>query len=110
MKLNELIEKLDLRVLCPAEDMTCDVRGGYTSDLLSDVMGNAEAGTVWITLQVHRNVVAVAALKELAAVLLVSGAEPDEPTLSEARREGVAVLSTPMRAFEASARMYELLK
>ena len=68
MKLNELIDKLDLRVLSPAEDMEREVRGGYTSDLLSDVMGNAEADTVWITLQVHRNVVAVAALKEVAVV------------------------------------------
>ena len=48
MKLNELIDKLDLRVLSPAEDMEREVRGGYTSDLLSDVMGNAEADTVWI--------------------------------------------------------------
>ena len=83
MKLNELIDKLDLRVLSPAEDMEREVRGGYTSDLLSDVMGNAEADTVWITLQVHRNVVAVAALKEVAAVLLVHGAEPDGQTLIE---------------------------
>ena len=56
-------------------------------------MGNAEADTVWITLQVHRNVVAVAALKEVAAVLLVHGAEPDGQTLAEAREEGVAVIA-----------------
>lgn len=109
MKLNQLIDKLDLRVLSPAEDMEREVRGGYTSDLLSDVMGNAETDTVWITLQVHRNVVAVAALKEVAAVLIVHGAEPDGQTLAEAREEGVAVLSTPLGAFEASGRIYELL-
>lgn len=110
MKLNELIDRLGLRTLAPGRDPACAVCGGYCSDLLSDVMGNAEAGTIWITLQVHRNVVAVAALKEVAAVLLVNGAVPDEQTLAEARSEGVAVLSTPMSAFEAAGRLYELLK
>lgn len=110
MKLNEAIEKLGLRTLTPPRDAQIEVRGGYVSDLLSDVMGHAERDTVWITLQVHRNVVAVASLKELAAVVLVNGAEPDERTLSEAREEGVALLSTPLSAFEAAGRLYQLLK
>lgn len=110
MKLNELIGKLDLTVLSGEVSPTCEVSGGYTSDLLSDVMGNAEAGTVWITLQIHRNVIAVAALKELAAVLLVGGAVPDAPTLEAAREEGVVLLSTPLSAFTVSGRIYDLLK
>lgn len=110
MKLNELIDRLGLQTLAPGRDPAREVCGGYCSDLLSDVMGNAEADTIWITLQVHRNVVAVAALKEVAAVLLVNGAVPDQATLAEARGEGVAMLSTPMPAFEAAGRLYELLK
>lgn len=110
MKLSEAIEKLGLRPLTPPRDAETEVRGGYVSDLLSDVMGHAEKDTLWITLQVHRNVVAVASLKEVAAVVLVNGAEPDEQTLAEARAEGVALLSTRMSAFETAGRLYELLK
>lgn len=110
MKLNEVIEKLGLKPLTPSPDAACTVRGGYVCDLLSDVMGHAEADTVWITMQVHRNVVAVASLKELAAVVLVNGALPDEQTLAEAREEGVALLSTSMSAFEAAGRLYGLLE
>lgn len=110
MKLNELIEKLNLRVLCGEHALTCAVSGGYTSDLLSDVMGHADAGMIWITLQIHRNVVAVAALKEVAAVLLVGGAVPDAPTLEAAREAGVVLLSTPLSAFTVSGRLYELLR
>lgn len=110
MKLNELVSQLGLEVLNPGAEPGREVTGGYTSDLLSDVMGNIEEGMVWITLQVHRNTVAVASLKEVAAVLLISGAVPDEDTLEQARSEGVTVLSTGMSAFEASGRIYQLLK
>lgn len=110
MKLDRVIELLGLTPLTPPRDPAAEVSGGYVSDLLSDVMGHAEKETIWITLQVHRNVVAVAALKEVAAVVLVNGAVPDEQTLAEAREEGVALLTTPMPAFEAAGRLYELLK
>ena len=60
--------------------------GGYCSDLLSDVMGNACEGEIWITLQTHKNIMAVAALKEVAAILLVKGLRPaaEVLTLAEA--------------------------
>lgn len=110
MKLIELVERLGLTVLNRGNRFDCELSGGYTSDLLSDVMGNASEGMIWITLQVHRNVVAVASLKEMTAVLLINGACPDQESLELARREGVTLLSTPMAAFEASGRIFELLK
>ena len=102
MKLSELADKAGLEVLVAGGDPDREVTGGYTSDLLSDVMGNAREGMVWITLQVHRNTIAVASLKEVAAMVLIGGARPDEETLAQAREEGVAVLATTMPAFETS--------
>lgn len=110
MKVNELAEKLGFDMVNRGADPECDVTGGYTSDLLSDVMGNIEEGMIWITLQVHRNIIAVASLKEVAAILLINGAELDGESLKQAEKEGVTVLSTPMPCFEASGRIYELLK
>lgn len=104
------MEELGLRTINRGGDFDRDVTGGYTSDLLSDVMGNIEEGMIWITLQVHRNIIAVASLKEVAAVLLINGSQLDEGSLEQAVSEGVTVLSTPMPAFEASGRIYELLK
>lgn len=109
MKLNELAAKAELEILCPGSDPEREVTGGYTSDLLSDVMGNAREGMVWITIQVHRNTIAVASLKEVAAVVLIGGVRPDEETLEHAREEGVAILATQMPAFETSGRIYQLL-
>lgn len=110
MKLSELVNELGLHVVNRGEGFEREVTGGYASDLLSDVMGNIDEGMIWITLQVHRNIIAVASLKEVAAVLLINGARLDPESLKQAEAEGVTVLSTPMPSFEASGRIYELLK
>lgn len=109
MKVDELVGKLGLRVINRGGNYEREITGGYTSDLLSDVMGNVEEGMVWITLQAHRNIIAVASLKEVAAIMLINGAKLDEESLKQASAEGVTILSTDMSSFEASGRLYSLL-
>jgi hypothetical protein len=84
-----------------------EIHGGYSSDLLSDVIANAQEGDVWITLQKHLNIVAVAHLRGLAAIVLVNGRCPDAETLSRANQEGVVIVSTPFPAFEAAGVLHE---
>lgn len=107
MKVSELVNKLGLRVFSGEENLEREVEDGYTSDLLSDVMGHLDEGMLWITMQTHQNVVAVATLKEASAVLIVNGAAPDEETLQKAREEGIPLLGTSLSAFEASGRIYQ---
>jgi len=83
-----------------------EVLGGYASDLLSDVMANAVEGDVWVTLQKHVNIVAVAKLKGLAAIVIVNGRTPEPDTLARAEAEGIPVVSTPLTAFEAVGILY----
>ncbi len=110
MKLTELTEKLQLTVLAGHDLLTRDVTGGYCSDLLSDVMGNAKEGNIWITLQVHKNIVAVAALKELSAILIVKGLRPDADVLALSESEGIPLLGTTDSAYETAGKMYQVLK
>ena len=79
-------------------------------DLLSDVMGNAREGNIWITLQTHKNIMAIASLKELAAIVLVKGYRPEEDTVSESEAEGIPILSTSRQTFEMTGEIYELLQ
>jgi serine kinase of HPr protein (carbohydrate metabolism regulator) len=109
MQVKEIIEKLELRVYGESTGLNREISGGYTSDLLSDVMGHAEKGRVWITLQTHKNVMAVASLKELAAVILINDLEPEADMLAHAVEEQIPVLGTNLPAFESSARLYNLL-
>jgi hypothetical protein len=108
MNLADLIKSLKLVAFSdlPASDRP--VEGGYVSDLLSDVMANSRKDDVWITMQVHPNIVAVAILKELAAIVLVNGRQPAEETLEQARKEGIVILGSPLPAFELVGRMYEI--
>lgn len=100
---------LGLTLFAGEEGLHRIVTGGYTSDLLSDVMGHAQTGHVWITLQTHQNVLAIASLKELAAVVLVNGCTPDDGMLRHARSEQVPVLGSDLGTFELSAKIYNLI-
>jgi predicted transcriptional regulator len=108
--LKELVEKLDLEILSGAkgEGLEAEVRLGYASDILSDVMANAPEGSVWVTMLLHQNIVAVAALRWVGAVLIVGGRRPDSETLRKADDEGVVILGTKLKAFEVAGKMFEL--
>ena len=111
MKLHKIIDQLELHILCdtPAKEHI-EGNGGSTGDLLSDGMGALEEQQIWITIQTHRNVIAVATLKEAAAVILVKGSELEEEALHLAQEEGLCVCSTPLSAFEVSGKLFELLR
>ena len=84
MNLCELAKALNLKVFCSEEYLDKEVKGVYVSDLLSDVLGNAKPNQIWVTLQTHKNIVAIAQLKQLSAVILVKGLEPNETTVKKA--------------------------
>lgn len=108
MKVQELVNKLNLKVLSGEKGLDREIEGCYVSDLLSDVMGNAESGNIWITLQTHKNVMAVASLKELACVILVKGLTPNEDTINQSNEEEIPILQTSMATFEVAGKIYEM--
>jgi hypothetical protein len=108
MQVAQLVRELGLQVHTGEPRLGREVTGGCVSDLLSYVMGSAKAGNIWITIQVHPNVVGVAALLDLAAVVVVGDQQPEEATLGKAREQGVAVLTSRESAFVVAGRMYAL--
>ncbi len=110
MKVCDLVEKLNLKVFCGQQGIDNEVSGAYTSDLLSDVMGNVDEGEVWITLQTHKNIMAIASLKEVAAIILVKGYKPEKAAVDQSNEEGIPILGTDRETFEMSGALYELIK
>ncbi len=106
MKLSELVEKFNLEVKCAADKLDRKVGGGYVSDLLSDVIANGRAGDLWVTLQIHQNIVGVASLKNLTAIVIINGREPEEETIKKAASEGIPIMVSKMPAFELVGRLY----
>ncbi|MEW6675801.1 MAG: serine kinase [Nitrospirota bacterium] len=108
MKLQEIVDSLSLEVKTASSNLTREVTGGYVSDLLSDVIANSKEGNIWVTLQTHQNIVAVATLKELSGIILVNNRNPDTETSKKAEREGIPIMVSPLPAFELVGKLYNM--
>lgn len=109
MNLQNVIDALNLTPLTEPKDFArIEVTEGYTSDLLSCVMAGAPHGGVWVMLQAHTNIIAVAALLDLNAVIISEDAQPEPATIERANDEGITLLATPMKSFEVVGRLWEL--
>jgi predicted transcriptional regulator len=108
MKVSDVVERLGWRVLAGSAGLDADVDGGYVADLLSCVMAGAEAGDLWITLQTHANIVAVASLLGVVAVVVAEGANVPEGTVNKAEEQGVPLLSSPDPIYESVAQLIAL--
>ena len=84
---------------------TKEITGAYVGDLLSWVMGRANAGEVWVTIMSNLNVLAVATLADVSCIVLAEGVTLDQDVLIAAREKGINVLSTDLSAYEAAVRI-----
>ena len=108
MTVRELCNVLELEpiVLCDGERT---VAGAYTGDLLSWVMGRAQAGEVWVTIMSNNNIVAVAALTDVACIVLAEGVQPDAGVADTARARAVNILKSPLSAYALCVRLGGLI-
>lgn len=100
------VPELGLKLEAGHAGLEREVRGGYASDLLSHVMARAHEGDVWVTVQAHQNIVAVAVLLNLAGIIIAGGIEPQEDTVGKAEAEGIPLLTTGRPVFEVVGRLY----
>jgi len=105
MKIHEAALAVEAEILQSSFEEV-ELSGGYTSDLLSDVMGHAQSGQVLVTIQAHRNTVAVAGLVSIPAIVICNGRPIPEDMIDAAREEGIALLRTELNQFEVSGRLF----
>jgi predicted transcriptional regulator len=110
MKIADIITGLNLKVVSGHNGLSNEITGGYVSDLLSDVIGNAKEGQIWITLQTHQNIIAVGSLKDISAIIIVKGLVPEADTIERSNIENIPLLSTEMDTFNIAGRLFELLR
>jgi hypothetical protein len=110
ISLSQYLGAIQATNLTPDVDIAnLSIGGGYVSDLLSDVMGNVLNNQVWITIMRHLNVIAVASLAGVPAVVFPKNLRPEEPVIAKAIEEGVCLVSTPLSTFETAGILYHLL-
>ncbi len=108
MNVQYVVEHLNLNPVAGRPGLTREISGGYSADLLSCVMARAKHGNIWLTLQAHPNVIAVASLLELAAVIVTEDAPVGADVIARANDEGIPVLSTPHTTFWAVGELCKL--
>lgn len=105
MNVKELVNRFNLHVAAGQNELDRPIQGGYCGDLLSDVMANAPAGCIWLTVQTHQNIVPVAVLHDMAAIVLTGGQDPDPETIEKANEEGIPILMCPESAFNLAGQV-----
>ena len=104
MTVQQLIDALSLTVF-HLDDPDRPVTGGYCGDLLSWVMGRAPADGAWLTIMSNVNVAAVAALADVACVVLAEGVVPDAPLLDKAKIQGITLLGTELSVYDCAVKL-----
>jgi predicted transcriptional regulator len=108
MRIADIVNSLKMEVKTGQELLDREVTGGYVSDMLSDVIAHAHEGDIWVTLQTHLNIIPVASMNNISAIVIVNGRTPDEDTLEKAKDEQVPILGTEMTAFQVVGELHKL--
>lgn len=106
MTIHEFAQLTDSKNLTPTVDATREITCGYACDLLSWVMSHGASGMAWITVQTHMNVIAVATLMDMAAVIAPEGIAFEQSVIDKAAEEGVALLTSEKTAYQLCGMMY----
>ncbi|NQU82043.1 MAG: serine kinase [Bacteroidetes bacterium] len=108
MKIRDIVKKLGLKVMSGEEFLEREVTGGYAGDLLSDALANSKKGNIWVTIQIHQNIIAVAISKELSGIIIANGRKPEKETLKKAKEEEIPVMISNLLTYEVAGRLYEI--
>ena len=105
MKLSELAEKLELKSVTALFDK--EISGVYISDMVSDVIANAKAGDLLVTVQIHNNVIAAANLVDICGIVVTQGKQPTEDVVKMAEKAKITIFSTNLTRWQMATKLYE---
>jgi len=109
MLLTDVLTALGLQVLTSGVELDCEVRSGIVCDLLSVVLAKAQQNDLWITIQRHQNIVAVAKVTSVAGVILADGIIPEQAVIDRASKEEIPLLAAKESSFVVSGKLFALL-
>ena len=105
MRIQEIVERLELKPVARIPEK--DVTGVYISDMVSDVIANAKAGNLLVTVQIHNNVIAAANLVDIPAIIVTQGKLPTADVVAMAEKAQIAILSTALNRWQVATKLYE---
>ncbi|MDR2965001.1 MAG: hypothetical protein LBU88_04430 [Treponema sp.] len=106
MKISEIAAAINAEICQCNEDV--DVSCAYTSDLLSDVIAHAKEGGALITIQAHKNTVAVSSLANISVIIICNSRPLPDDMLEAAKDEDIAIIRTKENQFNVSGKLWAL--
>ena len=108
MKLSQIVDYCQLEKVVFSEDE--EINRGYSGDLMSDVMANAKSNSIWITIQAHKNSIAVALIKDIKAILFTNNVPISEEVIEKAKEEDINLFRTHKDSFTVSGEIYAMME
>ena len=108
MKLSKIIDQCRLEKIVFCTD--CEVETGYCGDLMSDVMAHAEANCIWITIQAHKNSIAVALIKDIKSIIFTNNVTVEKEVIKKAKEEKINLLRTKKNSFTVGGEIYYMME
>ena len=107
MKISYIENALNLtRVTQNAADAS--VESVYIGDILSLVLARAEENSIWLTVHGHMNILAVAKLKNVGAIIICEETSPEDGVASKADEENICVFTTQKSLYQTAKALAEL--
>lgn len=108
MRVREIMEKLELFLVAGASGVDREAYSVYIGDMLSWVMSNAQQGNIWITIQSHLNIVAVASLTGVSCIIVAEGCIVEKDTVDKANEEGIPIFASDLSSYQIARKLIEL--
>lgn len=84
-----------------------EISCGMVCDMLSHAMAHGKTGCAWVTVQTHITAVAIAAQCSMACIIWPDGITADMLSAERAEHEGIAVICSPLSAYEIAGIMHK---
>lgn len=109
MKLSEIITELNLQKINnkPIKENVI-IESAYACDLLSQVLAGAKSDSIWITVQSHLNIIGVAVMAGISAIIVSDGHNIPDNVIEKADEEQIALFESKENAFQLSGKLYGL--
>lgn len=107
MKLSEIVESIEGTLLTSEHFTDRDFTSAYSADLLSDVLALTKGHTLLITGTVSHQVIRVAEILGITAIIFIRGKMPSKEVLDSAKEKlKIPLIFTKKTMFETSGILY----
>ena len=106
MKIRDIVNLLDARVLCGEELLDGEVNSAFSCDMMSDVLAFVKEQAVLITGLCNPQVVRTAEMMDMRCIVFVRGKIPPADVVELAKDSGIVVLATTERMYPACGKLY----